>query len=230
MARPCGAALCRGRSSVIGGAKQIGGFLEGWSHEERHSSQISPDHGGDDRRHRVRDLFDLWRRRRQAEARHRYQDASGLDGRQRPPYRSRRPPLPLQAEIRRLHQIAVLPRSLGDVYSACLPNAARNSESCALSGLSASPTGGTCLCRSICSSRIPRSCSLTLCSISPRRRAGSAPSSREGCSALVPGSLILRCSSTACSGVSSPSLTARRISSHEASCISRVVSRMLSVA
>ena len=38
------------------------------------------------------------------------------------------------------------------------------------------------------------------------------------------------CSDSACAGVSSPSVTARRNSSQEAICISRVVSRMLSVA
>ena len=51
-------------------------------------------------------LFDLRRRRRHAEARHRSEDASGLDRRQPASDRPRRTAVPLQAEIRRLPQIA----------------------------------------------------------------------------------------------------------------------------
>ena len=177
------------------------------------------------------DLFDLWRRGRHAEARHRSQDASGLDRRQPASDRPRRPAVPLQAEIRRLHQIAALPRSLGTFTRPRLPNAARKRESCVLSGLSASAHRRQLL--------VPEhliepdhpllqlDALLDQLAQPGRQRAEIA---RSAARRPVAGSLILRCSSTACSGVSSPSLTARRIRSHEASCISRVVSRMLSVA
>ena len=42
---------------------------------------IPPHQGGDDRRHRVQHLFDLWRRGRHAQARHRSEDPPGLDRR-----------------------------------------------------------------------------------------------------------------------------------------------------
>ena len=87
------------------------GTSEGFADESRYSPPLPLHQSGHDRRNRVPDPLDLWRRGGHPQPRHRSDNPSGLDRRLAAIARSRRPPVALQFAVRqsRLRQKIGLP-------------------------------------------------------------------------------------------------------------------------